>query len=105
MIDIKKKLVTLTAFGLLALTSSCNDKQEEKQSAATPEEEMVKCYGIAQKGKNDCGRADGKHGCDGEATVDNDPCEWVLAKKSECESKNGTISPEKCPGAKTDVAN
>lgn len=100
MIDIRKKIVTITALGMLALAAtSCKEKQEETQTDANPEEEMVKCYGIAKKGQNDCASASGKHGCDGEASVDDDPCEWVLLKKSECESKNGTIGPEKCAGA------
>jgi len=103
MTAIKKKLVTLTALGMLALTSACNEKQEEAQATSSnSDDEMVKCYGIAKKGKNDCASASGKHGCDGEATEDNDPCEWILVTKSDCESQSGTVGPEKCAGAIAD---
>ncbi len=48
-----------------------------------------KCYGVAKAGKNDCGSLDGKHGCAGQATVDNDPLEWKYVEKGTCEEMGG----------------
>ncbi len=38
---------------------------------------MVKCLGIALKGRNDCGSTDGRHTCAGQAHQNLDPTEWV----------------------------
>ena len=46
---------------------------------------MEKCYGIAKAGKNDCGSADGKHGCGGMATVDASGQEWLYVPEGLCE--------------------
>jgi len=95
--SIKSKFISITALGLLALSSaSCKEEQKAADTTIAPQEEMSKCYGIAKKGKNECASASGKHGCDGEATTDDDPCEWVLAKKDECASKGGTTEPVNC---------
>ena len=48
-----------------------------------------KCYGVAEAGKNDCGSLDGKHGCAGQSTVDNDPLEWKYVEKGSCEGMGG----------------
>ncbi|MCH9753350.1 MAG: DUF2282 domain-containing protein [Alphaproteobacteria bacterium] len=57
---------------------------------------MVKCYGIAKKGKNACADALGRHGCAGQATKDYDPCEWNVVKKSKCDAKKGNTKPVNC---------
>lgn len=59
-------------------------------AAASP---MVKCYGIAQKGKNDCGTK--AHACAGQAVKSNLPNEWVYAKKKDCVKKGGNVSKPK----------
>jgi uncharacterized membrane protein len=41
-----------------------------------------KCQGIAKTGMNDCGTS--KHSCAGQATVDNDPEEWVYVPEGTC---------------------
>lgn len=43
---------------------------------------MEKCYGIAKKGRNDCGSA--SHGCSGEAKVDGDKTEWLSVPTGLC---------------------
>lgn len=43
---------------------------------------MEKCYGIAKKGKNDCGTA--THGCGGEAKTDGDKKEWIAVPNGLC---------------------
>lgn len=44
-----------------------------------------KCYGIVKAGHNDCGHAAGAHSCEGQATVDSDPNEWIALPKGMCE--------------------
>lgn len=51
---------------------------------------MVKCYGIAKKGKNDCGTP--THSCAGQAKTDNDPSEWILVPTGTCEKKGGSLT-------------
>ena len=60
-------------------------------AAAVPgaPEAWEKCAGIAKAGKNDCGALDGKHNCAGQATVDNDPQEWVYTPQGTCEKITG----------------
>ena len=48
-----------------------------------------KCAGIAKKGMNDCGALDGKHGCAGQATLDNDDQEWVYVPEGVCKKITG----------------
>lgn len=48
-----------------------------------------KCSGIAKAGMNDCGSLDGKHGCSGQATRDNDDQEWVYVPKGTCTKITG----------------
>jgi len=48
-----------------------------------------KCAGIAKQGMNDCGSLDGKHGCAGQAKMDNDPNEWVYVPKGTCTKITG----------------
>lgn len=43
---------------------------------------MEKCYGIAKKGRNDCGSA--SHGCAGEAKIDGDKAEWLAVPTGTC---------------------
>jgi len=52
---------------------------------AAPERE--KCMGIARAGMNDCGTS--LHSCAGQATVDNDPEEWVYVPTGTCEKLVG----------------
>ena len=48
-----------------------------------------KCAGIAKKAKNDCGSLDKKHTCANQATIDNDPNEWVYVPQGTCEKITG----------------
>jgi uncharacterized membrane protein len=55
----------------------------------------VKCYGIAEAGKNDCKSADGSHSCAGAATSDNSGNEWKFAKNEDaCDTAGGSLEPE-----------
>lgn len=67
-------------------------------AAATPgvanAAEKEKCYGVVKAGKNGCGSADGKHSCEGQATVDGSGQEWVSLPAGVCEKLvGGSVTP------------
>ena len=76
-------VATILSVGLLAAT----------QAHAVPDAptEWEKCAGIAKAGKNDCGALDGRHGCAGQATVDNDDTEWVYVPGGTCAKITGGV--------------
>lgn len=78
-----KFLVQSAIAGVIAL--GCMNAQ------AVPDqpEAWEKCAGIAKAGKNDCGALDGRHGCAGQATRDNDDTEWVYVPKGVCTKITG----------------
>ena len=84
------KLILSSAIaGLMAVasisgTATAQEKKESKE----------KCFGVAMKGKNDCGTA--KHSCAGEAKTDKAPEEWKYVAKGTCESMGGKL---KAPAA------
>lgn len=57
------------------------------------EKEKVKCFGVAKAGKNDCATA--SHSCAGAAKTDNDPTEWQMMPKADCEKAGGKPSDDK----------
>jgi uncharacterized membrane protein len=52
-------------------------------------EDMVKCYGVAKAGQNDCATA--SHSCAGSSKTDNDPSEWKKMPQAECEKAGGKV--------------
>jgi len=80
-----KTIVIASAVGsLLALgsvTASAEDAAKEK------------CFGVAEKGKNDCGTA--KHSCAGQAATDKAADEWKYVPKGECEKMGGKLGDTK----------
>ncbi|MCH2547170.1 MAG: DUF2282 domain-containing protein [Alphaproteobacteria bacterium] len=61
---------------------------------AMDKEGKEKCYGVAKAGHNDCGSADGAHGCAGMSTVDNDMNEWKYVEEGTCEDMGGKLTVE-----------
>jgi len=52
----------------------------------------VHCFGIAKAGHNACKSVTGAHSCAGQAKVDNDPNEFVVAASAEaCTSEGGKL--------------
>lgn len=82
-IVIDSAIATILSVGVLAAT----------QAQAVPDQpkEWEKCAGIAATGKNDCGALDGKHGCAGQATVDNADTEWVYVPAGTCAKITGGV--------------
>lgn len=92
------KRLAATVAGILAVGTMM-------EASAVPEqpEQWQKCAGIAKAGKNDCGAADGSHGCSGMAKKDNDPNEWVWVPEGTCEKITGgkVLGTEEASPAKT----
>ena len=65
----------VTLAGAAALPGTANAISADKE----------KCYGIVKAGKNGCGSADGKHSCEGQATIDGSGQEWIALPKGACE--------------------
>lgn len=82
-IVVDSAIATILSVGLLVAT----------QAQAVPDQpkEWEKCAGIAKAGKNDCGALDGKHGCAGQATVDNSDAEWVYVPSGTCAKITGGV--------------
>ncbi|RTR13102.1 DUF2282 domain-containing protein [Azospirillum griseum] len=77
-----------TAVGLVvAAQSGVASAQQNDPRAKTMEmmqkNKLVKCYGVAAKGKNDC--AEGAHSCAGQATQDHDKASFVLLPAGACD--------------------
>jgi len=107
----KKKFINATTAGLIALggysiylgsSAAESGKPFETNKEMTAPNGMVKCYGVAMAGKNDCGSASGKHACAGKSTMNNDPCEWKTMTKEDCNMKGGTEKPVNCTSAMMD---
>lgn len=91
-VDTAKRLMmgtTLSAAVAAALYGSYRSVQ-----AFSPATQLAgateKCFGIAKAGKNDCSTA--KHACNGQSTVDNDPTDFKLVPKGDCEKIGGKLS-------------
>ncbi len=82
-IVVDSAIATILSAGLLAAS----------QAHAVPDapKQWEKCAGIVKAGKNDCGALDGKHGCAGQATFDNDDTEWVYVPAGTCEKITGGV--------------
>lgn len=53
---------------------------------------MVKCYGVAKAGKNDCGTK--AHACAGQSKTDGATNEWIYMTKGNCERiVGGSLTP------------
>ena len=81
---LKATLAGVMAVGATMLATS---------SYAVPDnpKQWEKCAGIAKQGMNDCGALDGKHGCAGQAKVDNAENEWVYVPKGTCTKITGGV--------------
>ncbi len=84
----RKALVATALAGMCAVTVAVADARSMSEKSATEE----KCYGVAKAGQNDCGSADGSHGCSGQAKVDNDKNEWKYVAKGTCLKAGGKLA-------------
>ena len=76
-----QKAVAVTAALSSVIALGIHSTQSDSALAGKPGFE--KCAGIVKAGLNDCGTS--KHDCSGQATVDNDPEEWIYVPAGTCE--------------------
>jgi uncharacterized membrane protein len=79
-----KSILTSAIAGLVA-ASALSGTAIAQEKKGTKE----KCYGVAEKGKNDCGTA--KHSCAGKATADKLPEEWKFVPQGTCVKMGGAL--------------
>ena len=89
-----KFIVTSAIAGLMAWGVNAHAASHAAAApAADGKSEKEKCYGVVEKGKNDCGTA--KHSCAGKATADKGADEWKFVAKGSCEKMGGkTAKPD-----------
>ncbi|MEO8186236.1 MAG: DUF2282 domain-containing protein [Burkholderiaceae bacterium] len=61
--------------------------EQQQQMERMKKNNLAKCYGIAARGKNDCG--EGAHSCVGQSTHDRDKASYVLLPQGDCEKITG----------------
>jgi uncharacterized membrane protein len=86
-----KTLLYTALAGVLATSMAFTASAEEAHKHGAAQKGKEKCYGIAKAGKNDCGSANGSHGCAGQAKTDSDGDEWKYVKTGECEKSGGSL--------------
>ena len=93
-VNTAKRLTIGSALGIAAATALYGMyKSVESFSLAAQSSssgEIEKCFGVAKAGKNDCSTA--KHSCNGQATVDFAPDEFIFVPKGTCEKIGGKLS-------------
>lgn len=91
------KVLLLTSISMSAQAGKIATKKAssfpDSVKNPTPGETIVKCAGIAKKGKNHCG-ANG-HKCGGLAKTDFDKNEWIYVRKEVCDATPGKIVGQK----------
>lgn len=86
----KKKIVNLAIAGVVSAGLAI----AATSAVAGSHKGMVKCYGIAKAGMNDC--AANGHACQGYAKVNGDPKEWLLVPKGLCKKiVGGSLKPRR----------
>ena len=85
----KTKILKTTLAGVMAVSTT----MLASSVFAVPDnpKQWEKCAGIAKQGMNDCGALDGKHGCSGQAKIDNADNEWVYVPKGTCTKITGGL--------------
>jgi len=81
------QIIKTTLAGVMALSTT----MLASNAYAVPDnpKQWEKCAGIAKAGMNDCGALDGKHGCAGQAKIDNADNEWVYVPEGTCTKITG----------------
>ena len=83
----KTQILKTTLAGVMAISTT----MLASSVYAVPDnpKQWEKCAGIAKTGMNDCGALDGKHGCAGQAKIDNADNEWLYVPKGTCTKITG----------------
>lgn len=85
-----KKIMTV----VMATVLSTGIAAVSTQAVAKSKCPVEKCYGIAKKLKNECGTP--KHACAAQAKTNNDPNDWIMVMKGNCDMiTGGSLTPPK----------
>lgn len=88
----KKIAKVAMAAALCVGVATASTQVAAKCKCPTPKTE--KCYGITKKGKNECGTP--KHACAAQAKTNNDPNDWIMVMKGNCDMiMHGSLTPPK----------
>ncbi|MFK5856674.1 MAG: DUF2282 domain-containing protein [Bacteroidota bacterium] len=82
-----KLILKKTLAGVMAISATL--AVSSVQAVPDSPKQWEKCAGIAKQGMNDCGALDGKHGCAGQAKIDNADNEWVYVPAGSCTKITG----------------
>ena len=77
-----KKLTTLSVAA--ALAGAVSMAALAAPTTVLAQDDMVKCYGVAAAGENDCANAAGTHSCAGQSSEDYSGGDWKLVPASDC---------------------
>ncbi len=83
--DMSKKALNTVIASAFVMTMAASATAPSRANAA----EKEKCYGVVKAGKNSCGSADGKHSCEGQASVDGSGQEWTYLPQGLCDKLVG----------------
>jgi uncharacterized membrane protein len=62
-------------------------KEQQQTMERMQKNNLEKCYGVAARGKNDCG--EGQHSCVGQSTHDREKDSFLLLPKGDCQKLAG----------------
>lgn len=84
---------TVLTIGLASTSTSAQTDKMQNLSEKNDTQTTERCYGVCKAGQNDCATA--KHGCAGDAQIDNDKEEWITVPSGLCNKiTGGAISPK-----------
>ena len=75
---------TLSVAGVAAALAGAVSLATMMGPSAVSAQDMVKCYGVAKAGENDCANAAGTHSCAGQSTQDYFGGDWKLVPAGTC---------------------
>jgi uncharacterized membrane protein len=86
-------MTTKTAtFGVAAALAGAVSMAAVTAPGPAHAQDMVKCWGVAAAGENDCANAAGTHSCAGQSTVDYSYGEWKYVESEEaCTEMGGQL--------------
>ncbi|NBB83117.1 MAG: DUF2282 domain-containing protein [Alphaproteobacteria bacterium] len=85
-------MTTKTAtFGVAAALAGAVSMAAVTAPGPAHAQDMVKCWGVAAAGENDCANAAGTHSCAGQSTEDYFGGDWKLVPAGSCEDMGGQL--------------
>ncbi|MBV1775344.1 DUF2282 domain-containing protein [Burkholderiaceae bacterium DAT-1] len=96
----KTALIHAAIAGLIGAGMAGTAHADDAMGGGKPK--MEKCFGVAKAGQNDCGAADGSHGCHAQSKVDSGLHDWKMVAKGTCEKIGGSLKAGQKPAPAAD---